>query len=237
MNWRILVCTLILFVQGGSLMAQDKIQDNTLTDQEKAEGWLLIFDGKTTLGWMTPKKKPLPASHVQDGALNPHKTDYMLTYGKPCEDFILALDFKISPKCNSGVFIRTSPLEASPGKDVGFNGLEIAIDDTTTAGYHDTGALYDLAKPSSNAMKPVGQWNHLVLTCQGPNITVELNGTTVNTINLDAFDKVGLRPDGTQHKFGNATKTHPRKGFIGLQDHGSDCWYKNIKLKQLKSNP
>ena len=204
-------------------------QDNHLSPREKADGWQLLFDGKTTRGWMSPKRKPLPESHARDGTLNPHRCDYMLTHEKEWGDFILSLDFRISPKCNSGVFIRTSPLEAKPGKDVGFNGLEVAIDDTTTAGYHDTGALYDLAKPSVNAMKPVGQWNHMRLVCDGPKITIEVNGKVVNAIDLDGFDKVGLRPDGSSHKFGVALKTHPRKGYIGLQDHGSNCWYKNIK--------
>jgi hypothetical protein len=212
-------------------------QDNQLSPDEKKDGWLLLFDGTTTRGWMTPKRKPLPPTHVQDGALNPHPTDYMLTHQTPRGDFVLSLDFKISKKCNSGVFIRTSPLESRSGKDVGFNGLEIAIDDTSTSGYHDTGALYDLAKPSRNAMKPAGEWNHLTLTCVGPRITVEVNGEVVNSIDLDRFDKVGLRPDGTGHKFGNATKAHPRSGYIGLQDHGSDCWYKNIKLKPLAAAP
>ncbi len=212
-------------------------QDNQLTAKEKEEGWELLFDGKTTMGWMTPKRKALAVSHVQEGALNPHPTDYMLTHEKEWGDFVLGLDFKISPKCNSGVFIRTSPLEAMVGKDVGFNGLEIAIDDTKTSGYHDTGALYDLAKPSRNAMSPVGEWNRLVLTCNGPKISVEVNGALVNSIDLDKFDKVGLRPDGSQHKFGNATRSHPRIGFIGLQDHGSDCWYKNIKAKRLAPTP
>lgn len=212
-------------------------QDNQLSPGEKAEGWILLFDGATTKGWITPKRKPLPPSHVQNGTLNPHPTDYMLTHETPWGDFVLSLDFKISPRCNSGVFIRTNPLEAKAGKDVGFNGLEVAIDDTTTAGYHDTGALYDLARPSRNAMKPAGEWNQLTLTCRGPKISVAVNGMEVNTIDLDRFDKVGLRPDGTGHKFGNATKSHPRTGHIGLQDHGSDCWYKNIKLRPLDPGP
>jgi hypothetical protein len=134
--------------------------ENALTPQEERDGWVLLFDGRTTDGWMSPKGKPLPASHVQDGALNPHPCDYMLVYEKPLENFVLSLDFKISPKCNSGVFLRTAPLTPRPGKDVGFNGIEVAIDDTRTAGLHDTGAIYDLVAPSANAMKPVGAWNH-----------------------------------------------------------------------------
>ena len=55
----------------------------------------------------------------------------MMIHEKTWSDFVLALDFKISKGCNSGVFIRTYPLTPRPGKDVGFNGIEVAIDDTT----------------------------------------------------------------------------------------------------------
>ena len=208
--------------------------ENELTEQEKKDGWQLLFDGNSTAGWMTPKGKPLPASHVQSGALNPHPCDYMLVYEKPLGDFVLALDFKISPKCNSGIFVRTSPLTPRPGKDVGFNGLEIAIDDTREAGFHDTGAIYDLVKSKTNAMKPVGEWNHIEVTSQGPLIAVALNGQEVSRMNLDEWTEANRRPDGSAHKFDIAYKDHPRRGYIGLQDHGSDCWYRNIKLKKIE---
>jgi hypothetical protein len=208
--------------------------DNQLTDAEKKDGWVLLFDGKSTAGWMSPKEKPLPASQVQDGALNPHPCDYMLVHEKVWDNFTLALDFKISPKCNSGIFIRTFPLQPREGKDVGFNGIEVAVDDTTGAGFHDTGALYDLSKPAKNAMKPAGEWNHIEITCNQNIIEVALNGEVVNNIDLDQWTTKNKRPDGSDHKFDVAYKDHPRKGHIGLQDHGSDCWYKNIKLKVLK---
>jgi hypothetical protein len=208
--------------------------DNTLTEQERKVGWVLLFDGRTTNGWMSTKTQPLPTTHVQDGSLNPHPCNYMLVHEKVWENYQLSLDFKISPKCNSGIFIRTFPLTPRPGKDVGFNGLEIAIDDTKTAGFHDTGAIYDLVKPTTNAMKPAGDWNHLVVTSDRHLLTVELNGETVSRMNLDEWREVNKRPDGTAHKFDVAYKDHPRKGHIGLQDHGSDCWFKNIKLLPLK---
>ena len=208
--------------------------ENVLTDAEKKEGWQLLFDGQTTTGWMSPKEKPLPNSHVDDGALNPHPCDYMLVYEKPLENFVLSLDFKISPKCNSGIFVRTAPLAPRPGKDVGFNGLEIAIDDTREAGFHDTGAIYDLVKPKTNAMKPIGQWNHIQITSDRNIIAIELNGEKITRMDLDEWPELNQRPDGSQHKFDVAYKTHPRKGYIGLQDHGSDCWYRNIKLKVLE---
>jgi hypothetical protein len=208
--------------------------ENTLTDQEKKDGWQLIFDGQSTKGWMSPKKQPLADKHVRDGALNPHPCDYMLVYEKPLKNFTLAVDFKISAKCNSGIFVRTAPLAPRPGKDVGFNGLEIAIDDTQTSNFHDTGAIYDLVRPQTNALKPGGQWNHIEITCDDALIQVVLNGKKVNSMNLEEWTQPNKRPDGSPHKFDVAYKDHPREGYIGLQDHGSDCWYRNIKLRVLK---
>ena len=207
--------------------------DNELTEQERSAGWIVLFDGATTKGWMTPSGKPLPASHVQDGSLNPHPCDYMLVHEELWDNFQLSLNFKISPKCNSGVFIRTFPLTPRAGKDVGFNGIEIAIDDTTTHGFHDSGAIYDLVTPSQNAMKPVGDWNHLMVTCDDNRILVALNGIDVTQMNLDEWTERNRRPDGSPHKFDVVYKLHPRQGYIGLQDHGSDCWYRNIKLRAL----
>ena len=158
----------------------------------------------------------------------------MLVHKQPRGDFVLALDFKISRGCNSGVFVRTSSLMPRPGKDVGYNGIEVAIDDTAGAGYHDTGALYDLVKPAKAMRKPTGEWNHLVVTCDRNRIEVELNGEKVTRMDLDEWAKPNLRPDGSRHKFDVAYKGHPRKGYIGLQDHGAACWFKNIKLKPLK---
>ncbi len=208
--------------------------DNTLTAEEKAAGWQLLFDGKTLDGWMTDRQQPSKVP-VEDHAIQPHGCGgYMMVHKKQWTDFIWSMDFKISRNCNSGIFLRTFSLTPKPGWDVGFNGLEVAIDDTTGAGYHDTGAIYDLARPTKNAMKPAGQWNHIVIVCDRNRITVELNDELVTQMDLDQFTEPGKRPDGTAHKFtGIVYKDFPRTGYIGLQDHGSPCWYKNIKLLPL----
>ncbi len=207
--------------------------DKALTEAEQKDGWLLLFDGNSLAGWTTSSQKPSQRP-VEENSINPHKCGgYMMIHEKPWGDFILALDFKISKACNSGVFIRTFPLTPRPGKDVGFNGLEVAIDDTSGAGFHDTGAIYDLVKPRTNAMKPVGEWNHMVITCDKSLISVELNGTLVTQMDLDQWTAKNQRPDGSEHKFDVIYKDHPRSGYIGLQDHGGECWYKNIKLKPI----
>jgi hypothetical protein len=207
--------------------------DNELRPQEKADGWLLLFDGKTLNGWQTSSQKPSKVP-VEDGSINPHGSGgYMMIHEKQWANFILSLDFKISKGCNSGVFVRTFPLTPRPGKDVGFNGIEVQVLDSPTAGYYDTGAFYDLVKPVRNAMKPVGEWNHMVITCDRNILAVELNGEKVNRMDLDEWKEPNKRPDGSPHKFDIAYKDHPRKGYIGLQDHGAACWYKNIKLTPL----
>jgi hypothetical protein len=214
--------------------SRSQTADNSLSALEEKAGWILLFDGKSLGGWKTSSGQPSRIP-VEDGSINPHGAGgYMMIHEKTWSDFVLALDFKISKGCNSGVFIRTYPLTPRPGKDVGFNGIEVAIDDTKTANFHDTGAIYDLVKPSKNAMKPVGEWNHMVISCDGPNLSIALNGEIVTRMDLDQWTAPNRRPDGSEHKFDIAYKDHPRSGYIGLQDHGSPCWYRNIKIKPLE---
>ena len=74
----------------------------------------------------------------------------------------------------------------------------------------------------------------MTITAKGPNIEVDLNGQTVSKIDLDQWTEPGKRPDGSKHKFGKVTiKDLPRSGYLGFQDHGQDCWYKNVKIKDL----
>jgi len=226
--------TLTTFAALISIVGAVHATDNQLSDKERDAGWILLFDGQTLDGWMTSSEEPSKRP-VEENSINPHQCGgYMMIYEKPQDNFKLSLDFKLSKGCNSGIFVRTWPLKARPGRDVGFNGLEIAIDDTKTADYHDTGAIYDLVKPSKNAMKPIGEWNHIEITCDKNTIVVELNGEAVTHMDLDEWSTPNKRPDGSDHKFDEAFKDHPRKGYIGLQDHGQDCWYKNIKLLPIE---
>ncbi len=209
--------------------------DNQLTPDEKKAGWILLFDGKTLKGWTTNQLKD-SKTPVENGCINPHKCGgYMMIHEKQWSDFVLAVDFKISKGCNSGIFLRTFPLTPlRKGWSIGYNGIEMQILDSAGAGMHDTGAVYDLIPPKKNAMKPAGEWNHMVITCNKNLIIFELNGNVVNRMDLDEWATPGKRPDGSDHKYtGIAWKEHPRKGYIGLQDHGKPVWFKNIKLRPL----
>ncbi len=191
-----------------------------------------IYAGpKDATNWINNKTgEPMPAANANEEGLNPHGSGgYIVAYKEPLKDFVLDFDYKLSRGCNSGVFIRVGDL-----KNPVMTGLEIAIDDTEGTGVHDSGAVYDLVAPKSNAQKPVGEWNHMTITAEGPVVTIELNGQQVSRIDQSEWTEGGKRPDGSSHKFGDvAIKDLNQKGYFGFQDHGSDCWYRNVKLKGL----
>jgi len=194
------------------------------------DGPRVIFDG-TNNGWIqNTTGEPIPSEAVDERGINPHAAGcYITLYEKPVQNFILEFDYMLTPGCNSGVFLRVGD-----PRDPVMTGLEVALDDTTGTGYHDPGAIYDLARPSANTQKPAGQWNHMRIEAVGPLVTVTLNGEQINQIDMSEFKEPGKRPDGSNHKFRDvAIRDLIQEGYLGFQDHGSDCWFKNIKLMVL----
>ena len=97
---------------------------------------------------------------------------------------------------------------------------------------HEPGAFYDLVAPKENTQKAAGEWNHMTITAKGPKISVVLNEKEVSTIDLDQWKSRASDLTGTSHKFDDvAIGKLPRSGYLGFQDHGSDCWFKNVKIK------
>ena len=223
-------CAFVLLVVAVAAQAGD----NELSEQEKKDGWILLFDGKSMDGWVGKDGQAVNSDNVKDGAFNTFKNNggYVPVYGRrKFSDFVLSLDFKISKACNSGVFFRvTDP------KDPVQSGFEIQILDSagkTKIGKHDMGALYDAQEPSKNAAKPAGEWQHMEIAARGNKIEVVLNGERVVEADLDRWTEAGKNPDGTKNKYKTAYKEMAKEGYIGLQDHLSDCWFKNIKIKPL----
>jgi hypothetical protein len=203
--------------------------DNELTPAEKADGWILLFDGKSTTGWKNNTDKPV-AAKVEDGTINPHASGgYVVVYENPFGDFVLKCDVKMDqPNCNSGIFARIGDL-----KDPVQTGLEVQVSTDKKADMHSFGAIYDLVAPSKNSSRGPGKWDTVELQCKGARVTVSVNGEKVASLDCDEWPEAGKRPDGTKTKFAKAVKDFPRTGYLGLQDHGDNVWYKNIKLKVL----
>ncbi len=197
-------------------------------------GFLSLFDGKNLTHWQpgatnwVVENGTLALKDRQDG--REHNDNYLWTkeqYG----DFILELEFKAPPdRANSGVFLRTSDI-----KDPVYSGIEVQVGHVSPGGQlvrNSVGGLYDLLAPSTDAQKP-GEWNKYVITCEGPRITVILNGRRTAQANLDQWTEIGKNPDGSKNKFKKPLKDFARKGYIGLQDHGLPVWYRNIRIRNL----
>ena len=204
------------------------VPDNSLTSAEKEAGWKLLFNGKDYSGWKCNNGKPI-AAPIEDGALVPYKSGgYLIVYDKPFADFKFKCDVKMPEECNSGIFFRVGDLK-NPVQ-TGFEAQVLTGDGT---GMHDFGAIYDLVAPSVNRASKPGEWTNLEITCQGPHVSVAVNGKVVAKLNADEWTEPGKRLDGSSHKFKDAVKDFPRKGYLGFQDHGHKVWYKNVKLLEL----
>lgn len=193
-----------------------------------------LFDGKTLSGF---QQSPGPWV-VENGVLTlKGRTDgkmrdenYLWTARK-YGDFILDLEFRVPSEANSGVFIRTSDL-----KDPVQTGIEIQVANFNPGNKPDRGAvggIYDLVAASENLFRP-NAWNRYIITCQGPNITVNLNGKDVARANLDRWTQAYKNPDGSKNKFRRPLKEFARVGYIGFQDHGTPVSYRNIRIQVLK---
>jgi hypothetical protein len=187
------------------------------------EGWVRIFNGKDLTGWeiMGGNKE---AFYVKDGAIECNgQGGGWIRYTTEASNFVLRLEYKISPGGNSGVFLR-SKRDDNPA----YTGFEVQVldDHGRHPGKHTSGAIYDVLTPMVNMSKPPGEWNEYVSTCDGPLVTVVMNGVKVIDTNFDWFTE----PRG---KFSIPYAKLPRTGYIGMQDHGNYVWYRNIFLKEL----
>ena len=202
------------------------------SQQRNTDGFETLFNGKDLTNW-----QPATNWAVEDGVITlkdrtdrqEHNDNYLWTRDK-YGDFVLELDFKVIPGTNSGVYIRTSdPKDPVP------TGIEVQVGSLAPGrplAKGSVGGLYDLVAPKTNAVK-LDDWNHYTITCEGPKITVVLNGTLVSEANLDQWAEANKNPDGTKNKFNRAMKDFDRTGYVGLQDHGSPVWYRNIRIKRL----
>jgi len=212
------------------VVSTTRAADNELTAEEKKEGYQLLFNGKDLKGWHRTSAG-YGGWRVEDGAICLDKGGGMLYADGEYDNFVLKIDFKMSKGCNSGVFLRVG----DPKNEVQ-TGLEVQVQDDAgkKPNRNSCGSIYDLVAPTKDKVKPAGEWNTYVITCNKNRITVELNGEKITEINVDEWDKPEQRPDGTKHKYKKAIKDFPRKGLIGMQDHGQAVCYKNIKLMPIK---
>ncbi len=206
-------------------------QENALTEQEVAQGYILLFDGETLDGWATTGNPEGWA--VQDGAIvNLRQGGGYLHTVDRWGNFVLCLDFMVDPGTNSGVFFRWQDL----GNDL--TGIEMQVLDSAgreAASKYDCGAIYDIVAPWRNMMKPPGEWNSAQIVCLDSLVFIHLNGEPICGLDLSRWTQAGQNPDGSANKFPIAYAELVEPGYIGLQDHGSPVWYRSIRIKPLEA--
>ena len=192
-----------------------------------AGGWKVLFDGKGLGNWMNDGgAAPNAKWTVEDGVLGCSEGAGMIWSKERFGDFVLDLEFKTEG--NSGVFIRTDE-----PKDCVQTGLEMQVyKPVNWPGKHSSGALYDALAPARELTRE-GQWNHVTITAVDSRVTMLLNGAQIVDVDLNKWTTARKNPDGSDNKFRTALKDFKREGHIGFQDHGSNVWYRNVRVKQL----
>jgi hypothetical protein len=209
--------------------------DNRLTDAERAAGWRLLFNGATTDGWLEITGKPFPSNcwTVEDGSLKALVRADGFQDIRTKDTFIsfdLEFDWKMGKDGNSGVkyFIaKVDEWTNQAGRQARARGLEYQLaDDSNSDAASDprrvAGSLYSLIAPASRIPPRIGEFNHSRLLVNGHHVEHWLNG--IKVVEFDAGDAVVLKQLG-----GALPKTSP----ISLQNHSSETWFRNIKIRPL----
>jgi hypothetical protein len=222
---------------------------NTLTDKEKKDGWQLLFDGTTTTGWRGYNKTAFPDSgwEVKDGTLHCFYSGAGeagkggdVIYDKKFKDFELSLEWKISEGGNSGIFYLAREVKGEP---IWKSCPEMQILDNAKHpdaklgknGNRQAGSLYDLIPAVPQNAKPAGEWNKVDIMVYQGTVVHYMNGEKVLEYHLWTDDWKNMI-DSSKFKgwkdFINAGGPN-HEGYIGLQDHGNDVWFRNIKIKTM----
>lgn len=209
---------------------------NTLAESERTAGWRLLFDGASLDGWRGYQRDSIPGGWtVEEGAIHfegdgPNSTTIIST--DTYDHFELRIEWKISPKGNSGILYRATeegedPYRTGPEYQL----LDNAVLDSVTGAKNQTGALYGLYAPPEDVTRPVGQYNETRILVRGTHVEHWLNGTKLLEAEIGS-ESWTERVTGTKFadwsKFAQATEGH-----IALQDHGHPVWFRDIKLRPL----
>lgn len=192
------------------------VPDNSgLSPEERAEGFVALFDGKTFNGWVVLGAKK-DAWVIKDGVLERVSSGSQgLRTVRRFANFDMRWEWNLPKGGNNGVHFR-APRGARASK-VGFE-YQMLGDYGKEPDKNSTGSIYDVVPPTVNASKPLGEWNSSEAIFDGTHITYYLNGQKVNEADMN--DNELLRP-------------RLRTGFIVLTEHNDVVMYRNIRIKEL----
>lgn len=219
------------------LIAPAVAADNTLTSAEKAAGWELLFDGISLEGWRGYRRETLPEAgwEVKDGILRTVakvKGGELITVRK-FGDFEFSWEWRIAEGGNNGVkYFVTEDRPRAPGHE--YQMLDDAKHPDGRAGPDRlTAAFYDVLPPAvDKPLKPVGEWNNSRIVVRGNRVEHWLNGRNVLTYELGSPEvQAGLAASKFKAFPDFGTKL---TGHLMLTYHNDECWFRNLKVRELK---
>jgi hypothetical protein len=211
--------------------------DNTLTDKERKQGWVLLFNGESTEGWRPFKNRQADSWEVVNGELV-NKTEGVtkradLITNEQFENFELLFDWKLKPQGNSGLIYLVTEDNGATYE----SGPEYSLIDDE--GYPEklndvqkSGANYDVHAPSVAAAKPVGEYNRSRIIVNNSRVEHWLNGKKVVEYEIGSPEWESKKNNSKWKDVKPYAKA--KKGHLALQDHGGGVWFKNIKVRKLK---
>jgi len=214
-----------------ALFAAD--QPNELTPEEKAAGWKLLFDGKTTAGWVSLGKTTIAGGWVADGGelKRVDKAGDIVTT-ESFTDFELTWEWNIEKAGNSGLKYNLP----DPAKNVGFEYQlldDVNHPDGVKGGrLHQTAGLYDLIAPvEGKKLNPPGEWNSSRLVVNGQHVEHWLNGVKTTEFEIGSDDlkaRIAKSKYAKVARFGEKTASP-----ILLQEHGAAIALRSMKIRPL----
>ncbi|MBC7849675.1 MAG: DUF1080 domain-containing protein [Chitinophagaceae bacterium] len=222
---------------------------NTLTSAEKTDGWKLLFDGKTTMGWKGAfiDKFPEKGWKIEEGLLvvEPSGGGESTNGGDIVTidlyaDFEFKVDFKLTEGANSGIKYFVDPAQPVPSNPRSAFGLEFQLLDDEKHpdaklgrdGNRTLGSLYDLITATNRKINPIGEWNTAHIISREKHVEHWLNGVKILQYERGS-EEFNQLIQKSKYKdlagFGLVTA-----GRILLQDHGNRVYFKNIKIKTRK---
>jgi len=233
------------FISCGSGKEKKNVEKKTT----EAEVWTSLFDGSTTQGWRNYNKATFPEQgwEIVDGTLHCKGSGRGeagggggdILYDKKFSNFHLKLEWKISEGGNSGIFYLA---QESPELDfIWKTAPEMQVLDNAKHpdaeagkdGNRKAGSLYDLIPAVPQNAKPAGEWNTAEIKVYKGSVWHMQNGETVLEYHLWTPEwntlVAGSKFPALNPNWANVAA----EGYIGLQDHGDDVWYRNIQIREL----
>ncbi len=222
---------------------------NTLSKAELAENWILLFNGSNSDGWRGVNKEHFPANwEVSDGTLHCEAYDKIdaeivdggdiLYTGKQFENFHLKLEWKVEAGGNSGIFYLGQEVDGwkswmtAPEMQL----LDDANHPDALKGEHGNrtaGSLYDLIPALPQNVKPAGTWNTAEIICQNGSVKHIQNGMIVVEYELWTQEWKDLVSKSKYPSYNKRWGNVAKEGYIALQDHRDNVWFRNIKIKEI----